>query len=160
MSHAASADSGAMEPNLTPLLDLVLQILMFFMVTVNFASEQGHEDVALPRSQTARPMPKSGEKDPIFLTLTITDKNTNEHRISGYVLGEGTLTGKPPPMTQATARNWILGQYEDLKRYGEVTNAVIIRAQAEADYGQVYQLLRACSDAGFRNLKVRAIINN
>ena len=150
MSHGASGGDGAMEPNLTPLLDLVLQILMFFMVTVNFASEQTQEDVALPVSQSARPLPKSGEKDPIFINL-VYHWEKKEHQV--------LITGKPP-MKQAEARNWILGQYEDLKRQGEVTNPVVIRAHRDSDYGQVYQLLRACSDAGFRNLKVRAIVNN
>jgi len=41
-----------------------------------------------------------------------------------------------------------------------MTNAVIIRASKDCDYGQVYQLLRSCADAGFRNLKVRAIVYN
>ena len=158
MSHGP-AGGEACEPNLTPLLDLVLQILMFFMVTVNFASEQGHEDVALPTSQTARPMPKKGEKEPIFLTLMV-NRDTNEHTVTGYILGDGSLTAKPPAMKQAEASAWIRKKHEDYSRYGEVTNAVIIRAHKDADYGQVYQLLRACADAGFRNLKVRAIVNN
>ena len=151
MSHAASADSGAMEPNLTPLLDLVLQILMFFMVTVNFASEQTQEDVALPNSQSARPLPKKGDKDPIFINLVYRQGEKNEHQV--------LITGKAP-MDQLHARNWIQNQYDDLKRYGEVTSPVIIRAHRDADYGEVYKLLRACADAGFRNLKVRAIVNN
>jgi biopolymer transport protein ExbD len=129
------------------------------MVTVNFTSEQGHEEVKLPTSQTARPMPKKGEKDPIFLTLTV-NKNTNEHTVTGYILGEGSITGKPPAMKQAEASAWIRKQHQDLERYGEVTSAVIIRAAKDCDYGQVYQLLRSCADAGFRNLKVRAIVHN
>ncbi len=150
-ARAISADTTC-EPNLTPLLDLVLQILMFFMVTVNFTQEQNLGDVALPVSDSARPLQKKGDRDPIFLNL-IYDKEKHEHQIM--------ITGQRP-MQQAQARNWILGQFEDLKRHeadGKVANPVIIRAHKDADYAQVYQLLRACSDAGFRNLKVRAIVN-
>ena len=33
---SASAEGNETDPNLTPLLDVVLQLIMFFMITVNF----------------------------------------------------------------------------------------------------------------------------
>ena len=39
MSHGGADDNSA-DPNLTPLLDLVLQLLMFFIINVNFVAEQ------------------------------------------------------------------------------------------------------------------------
>ncbi len=147
--HGGGGESGGCEPNLTPLLDLVLQILMFFMVTINFATEQTHEDVSLPESQTARPLPKDGAKDPIFVNLRWNTKR-KEYEI--------LVTGRKE-MTQIDAKIWIRKQYEDLQRSGEVKNPVIIRADRSAEYAQVYQLLQSCSDAGFRNLKVRALVN-
>ncbi|MFN6050729.1 MAG: ExbD/TolR family protein, partial [Planctomycetia bacterium] len=50
MSHGGSSDGGNMEPNLTPLLDVVLQLLMFFMMCVNFVTNQVSEDIILPES--------------------------------------------------------------------------------------------------------------
>ena len=35
---------GAPDPNLTPLLDLVLQLIMFFMITVNFIRVDQFDD--------------------------------------------------------------------------------------------------------------------
>jgi|SRR4051794_8925496 len=149
MSHGGSEDLQAPEPNLTPLLDLVLQILMFFMVTVNFATEQTQEDVALPESQTARPLPTQGAKDPLFVNMRLSEKTRKP-----VIL----VTGMPE-MGQADARRWIQKQYEDLSRFDkDVKNPVIIRADKAADYSEVFQLLQSCSDAGFRNLKVRAMI--
>ena len=54
MGRTVHAESVC-EPNLTPLLDLVLQILIFFMVTVNFAQDQQQvsANVKLPDSETA-----------------------------------------------------------------------------------------------------------
>ena len=40
MSHGGSDSGVSAEPNMTPLLDLVLQLLMFFIINVNFVSEQ------------------------------------------------------------------------------------------------------------------------
>src|SRR5438270_9862169 len=68
MSHGVAGAAPAMEPNLTPLLDMVLQLLMFFMMCVNFVTEQVSEDVKLPVSQSARPMDKT-ESDVLFLNL-------------------------------------------------------------------------------------------
>jgi len=33
---SASAEGSETDPNLTPLLDVVLQLIMFFLLTVNF----------------------------------------------------------------------------------------------------------------------------
>ena len=149
MSHAAKSESTC-EPNLTPLLDLVLQILMFFMVTIRASAEQTPGDIALPTSQAAHALSRKPDKDPIFINLDYIP-DTAEHKV---------LLPRKPAMSIAEARSEIQKTYEDLKRYGEVTNPVVIRAHRDADYAKVYQLLRACSDAGFRNLKVRAIVNN
>src|SRR5438874_1788019 len=56
------------EPNLVPLLDLVFQLIMFFMVCVNFVSQQVNEDIKLPVAQSARPMDKT-EVDVLFLNV-------------------------------------------------------------------------------------------
>src|SRR5438270_12057412 len=66
---AASASSDDLEVNLTPLLDLVLQLIMFFMITVNFvAADQFDESVALPVAQSAARIEATAEKW-IFLNL-------------------------------------------------------------------------------------------
>ena len=62
MSHGGGGEGHVAEPNLTPLLDVVLQLLMFFMMCVNFVNEQVNEDIKLPRSQAVKPMDK-GEAD-------------------------------------------------------------------------------------------------
>src|SRR5438552_7349756 len=57
MAHSphTSASSDA-EPNLVPLLDLVLQLVMFFMVCANFVMEQINESIQLPKAEAARPL--------------------------------------------------------------------------------------------------------
>src|SRR5258708_32267119 len=65
MSHGGGSEDN-LDPDLTPLLDLVLQLLMFFIINVNFVSDQVNPDVKLPQSESARPMDKPGEAD-IFL---------------------------------------------------------------------------------------------
>ncbi len=66
MSHGPAADEN-LEPNLVPLLDLVLQMLMFFMITVNFAQGVTNTGESLPYSETIAPV--DTEDDPIFLSV-------------------------------------------------------------------------------------------
>src|SRR5947209_10096751 len=56
-------------PNLVPLLDLVFQLIMFFMITVNFVRvDQLNEDIFLPIAQAATPLDEAAE-DWVFLNL-------------------------------------------------------------------------------------------
>src|SRR5438128_1518495 len=68
MSHGPSSEGSVAEPNLTPLLDVVLQLLMFFMMCVNFVNDQVKEDVKLPETQSAVPMDKT-DTDVLFLNI-------------------------------------------------------------------------------------------
>ena len=50
---AAASTSERMEPDLTPLLDVVMQLIMFFMMCINFVNEQVNANVLLPTSTSA-----------------------------------------------------------------------------------------------------------
>ena len=67
MSHGSASDE-TIEPNLTPLLDLVLQLLMFFMITVNFTQGVTNTGETLPHSETVAPLDPEGN-DPIILSV-------------------------------------------------------------------------------------------
>src|SRR5947209_8873360 len=57
------------EPNLTPLLDVVLQLIMFFMITINFVNtDHINADIKLPEAQSAVPLDKTAENW-IFMNL-------------------------------------------------------------------------------------------
>ena len=85
MSHGAAADLAHAEPNLTPLLDVVLQLLMFFMMCVNFVSEQVTEDIRLPQSQAVKPMDKA-DTDVLFINLKPFDQKDFQDRMPADVL--------------------------------------------------------------------------
>lgn len=149
MSHGPAEESS--EPNLTPLLDMVLQLVMFFMMVANFSMEQVNEDIKLPSMQSARPMDKVN-KDVMYLNL-------NQH-------GQMVITGQEIPLTTVPQMEFYLHQQvkdyrEAAKLRGEdgteLKTLVIIRAHRDSDYGQVYNLLRLCKNVGYRNLQLRAL---
>jgi len=160
MSHSAKSDESTCEPNLTALLDLILQILMFFMITTQLSAERARGGVDLPDSDTAQPLPPGGRREEDLFIGLIVNKKTKDHAIlfPGRSKPVPDRPGRKepfPPMKQDDARLWIKNFYE---LYKDPNHPVIIRADSRADYAEVFKLLRACADAGFRNIKVRAWI--
>src|SRR6185437_882999 len=61
ISMSASTTLDKAEPNLTPLLDVVFQLITFFMLVINFSNENYDARVRLPVAGSARPI-EEGEK--------------------------------------------------------------------------------------------------
>jgi biopolymer transport protein ExbD len=83
------------EPNLVPLLDLVLQMVMFFMACTNFAKENISEAVKLPLSQSAKPIEDEDLKnnEPIYVNV----EENGDMRVRTFIDENGTKwypTGK------------------------------------------------------------------
>lgn len=147
MSHAPSEGSSC-EPNLIPLLDLVLQLIMFFMITVNFVNtDHINAEILLPEAQTAVPLDQPDEKL-IFMNLN----------------KDGQLVGT---LSHLKTRQRVLEflrdekEFEDRKakqagkKEGRLT--VVVRAHKEARYRDVWSLLHTCTEAGIKKWQLRLI---
>jgi biopolymer transport protein ExbD len=149
---AASADGGnETDPNLTPLLDVVLQLIMFFMITVNFVRvDQFDDSIQLPMASQAIPMDKSAE-DWIFLNLD----------------GSGKLVGALQGLTLDTPEKLkvhLMREKESLERAakykginGEIKIVIILRADKNCKYGEVWSVLNSCQRAGFKYWQLRVM---
>lgn len=147
---SASVNSSEMDINLTPLLDLVLQLVMFFMITVNFVRvDQINEDIALPIAQSAALLDQSAE-DYVFLNLN------KEGKLVG--------TGVESLDTPEKIKNHLNREKEILERVarakgkvGEVKIIVVLRAHRDASYGSVWQVLHQCQTAGYKKWQLRVL---
>lgn len=147
-----SGSSDKMEINLVPLLDLVMQLLMFFMMCVNFVNEQLNESIKLPIAQSARPMDKT-ESDVLFLNVN----SDGKLEVAGR--------GKDKALTfPSEVKYYLETQFRDAERNArdkdrsaQVKTAVIIRADSRVDYKLVYELMRLCKTVGYTKLQLRAI---
>jgi biopolymer transport protein ExbD len=148
--HGPTGDGGIKaEPNLVPLLDLVFQLIMFFMICVNFVSAQSDQDIKLPESQSARALDKSVEA----LTLNLTKE------------GEVKVFGEKNPFSIPTGVKYYLRREFDNARTAarargekgeKVDTVIIIRPDKEASYDKIYELLSVCKEIGFHKLQLRA----
>jgi biopolymer transport protein ExbD len=151
MSHGSSGGGAATEPNLTPLLDMVLQLVMFFVMVANFSMEQANADVKLPDAMSGKPTEKT---DAEVLYLNLNDK------------GEILIVGHEP-LGATEIYGYLKDQYteaaelaRDRKKKGladsdQVSTVIIIRADKNTDFGPVYNVLRQAKAAGFKKWQLR-----
>jgi biopolymer transport protein ExbD len=148
---SASVESEGLDINLTPLLDLVLQLIMFFMITVNFVRvDQFADDITLPSASNAVPIDNSAE-DWIFLNLDANGKLVGT--MSTLVLD-----------TTAKLSIHLKRERESLERAarangktGEIKIWVILRADKNCKYGDVWAVLNACQRAGYKHWQLRVM---
>jgi biopolymer transport protein ExbD len=147
LARVIAAYGSKCEPNLTPLLDMVLQLLMFFILCANFATTQVNENIKLPVMQSARPADK---KDTELLFLNLRDDGTLE------------MLGQEPTKKPAAIRNYLRTYRDDtLRAQGtddirHLKTVIVLRADRETEYKDVFQLLHWCKEIGFRKYQIRA----
>jgi len=165
MAHGGGEDSA--EGDLTPLLDMVLQMLMFFIVNVNLATEQTNPDVKLPLSSSATPVskPLAGDvylnqrvrTDALLGTLSQADRQRLETAESIIF-----ISGKPP-MNMLEARAWLQTEATRARDAaggeGKPINVTIhFRPEGDLDFNELMKLMNAVKVAGFTKIKMHAII--
>jgi len=145
--HSTRADISA-EPNLVPLLDLVLQLIMFFMMCANFVMEENDQTIKLPISQMAKPLPEIGSD---VVHLSIDDE------------GAVRVVGRKAMTRDDEVQVFLREVVESNKRLmaqrnetGEVKTLVIIRAARDCSFFKIYGVMRRCQEAGLRRLQLRA----
>jgi len=148
---AASVDSEGVDVNLTPLLDLVLQLIMFFLITVNFVHvDQFDDSIQLPLASQAVPLDNAAQ-DWVFLNMN----------------GSGQLVGTLSTFVLDTPEKLkvhLMREKESLERTarargkaGEVKIVVILRADKNCKYSDVWTVLNSCQRAGFKHWQLRVM---
>lgn len=128
--------------NLTPLLDLVLQLIMFFMITVNFvAADQFDETIKLPIAKNAS-LRDPGAEQFIFLNLNP----------QGELIGALSNAALDTP---GKLRIYLMDEKRHLERVAfnrGINNpkvVVVLRADQNVRYAKVWEVLDSCKQAGF-----------
>jgi biopolymer transport protein ExbD len=118
--------------SLTPLIDVVFLLLVFFLVATKFAEQDRELDVQLPSASEAQPLVAK----PKDIELSIDETGS-------YYLGAGrkmTLPEVEAALSSAAVNN-------------PLSQTVVIRAHQGCRWNDVARAMNACYRAGLRDVK-------
>lgn len=153
MSASESQDLRA-EPNLTPLLDVVFQLITFFMLVINFSNDNHDQRVRLPIAGSARPIddPSKAAEDRLVLNI---DKQ-------GQLLFNGKNFSTSEAVEQIKFQASLIrfnARAAGLK-FDSTTGLptrVVIRADKELPFSTLYTFMTACQNNGFQKFDLKAM---
>jgi biopolymer transport protein ExbD len=145
------------DPNLTPLLDIVFQLITFFMLVINFSTENYDQRVRLPVAGSARPIEEA--------------KQVSEDRLVLNVDREGHLliSGQAQPLHKAI--DTIKHQAEltrislkvakiKVDATGSLPTTIILRADKDTNFSSLLDVIKACQSQGFRKFALKAMTSS
>jgi len=144
---SASSGEGA-EPNLTPILDMVFQLITFFMLVINFKGATMDLSLKLPVLGSARPLEYNGTKEPIMLNI-----NT-EGRVQAY---RETIDGDKFIVREARILKQEMKSAGIALKDGELPVPIIIRADKKVPFSTLNHVIKACQEQGFRQFSLNAM---
>lgn len=137
---------------MTPMIDIVFQLIAFFMIVTNFEQTQADERVKLPADELARP-PVVPREQELYVNIGFErDADGNIVDPTPYVFSkEGAMT---PQAYSAELR--MEARVAEAKNIDPKTITVVIRADAETPAGIVQQIIKLAQEHGFEKFALKA----
>lgn len=143
----SQSSEGTAEPDLTPLLDMVFQLITFFMLVINFKGAALDQSLQLPVLGSARPLEWKGDYEPLMLNVD------NEGRVKVF----GAVV---------SAEKFIADEAADLKKKlrasgesnpKELPVPVVLRADKGTRFHLVNHVIKLCQDNGYVQFSLSAM---
>jgi len=134
-------DTKAAEGDMTSMIDMVFQLIIFFMVLINFSQDDQNQAIKLPSSELAKPA-ESPLENPIVLNLAF----------------NGNVYLGPETSTIAGLRPLLELEAKVLTSNGKSAKDanIIIRADGNTAGGMVQELIKKCQESGYEKFALRA----
>ncbi len=124
--------SALSQLSLTPLIDIVFLLLIFFLVATRFAEEERELDVLLPEASEAQPLTSKPRE--LFINI--------DHEGRYYVTGKIVSLAELQPLLHAAYVN------------NPGRASVVIRADRRCHWEHVVAAMNACNRARIRDYRV------
>jgi len=143
------SNSDGVDTNLTPMLDLVFQLITFFMLVTNFKGASMDLSLKLPVLGSARPLEWTGKHEPLMINLNSAGKIRSEGRDQDI-----------EPFVQREAR-FVKMQLKaagtEYKEGESLPVPVILRADKDVTFATLNKVIRACQDVGYLQFSLSAM---
>lgn len=137
------------EPNLTPMLDMVFQLITFFMLVISFKAASLDLSLKLPVVGSARPVETQGQQDLLILNLDKEGK-LNVYGVAKEI--ESYIAGEAQASLLAARRTNPKIQSGD-----ELPTTVVIRADKSIPFKLLNRVMKVCQAQGFRKFALMAM---
>jgi biopolymer transport protein ExbD len=147
MSHGSSDDGN---PDMTAMLDMVFQLITFFMLVINFKAASLDLDLKLPVVGSARPVDTGGAKELLVLNINSQGQlkifGQVKDNIENYIAGEAVAS-------RLAAKK----KDRDFKDGDDLPDKVVVRADRSTTFKMLNKVIKACQDNGYRNFAMKAV---
>lgn len=141
------------EPNLTPLLDVVFQLITFFMLVTKFSADNFDARVKLPVAGSARPVEgKQAAEDRLVLNI---DADGNL-LWSGETMDTERAIQELSTQAQLVRLNLKVAGKE-VKPGEPLPTIIVVRADRRTSFTHIYRLITACQANGFTKFNLKAM---
>lgn len=148
----ATKPAALVEVDMTPMIDIVFQLIAFFMVITNFEQTEADERVKLPRDTLAKPPEVKVEHELVLNVGFLRDQEGDKVDPEPYVFwaGEQIRVPKFAATFEQEARLY--------KNRGVDPShvTIMIRADRDLQTGLAQELMRMAQDSGFEKFGLRA----
>lgn len=130
-----------LEADLTPMIDMVFQLIAFFMVLINFTQTEANDEVMLPSSVLVKP-----QEEPLDFPIVV------------HVASDGRVIVGGDTYTAETLSNRFRSEIAVLNSRGDLTlndATVVIRAHRDVASGHVQEVIRVAQDLQLVNFALR-----
>ena len=143
---SAQSSEGA-DPDLTPILDMVFQLITFFMLVINFKGQSLDQSLQLPVLGSARPLEWHGDYEPLMLNVD------NEGRVK--VFGTVVMAEKFIADQAAELKNQLRTSGESAAK--ELPVPVVLRVDKGTRFHLVNNIIKLCQDNGYVQFSLSAM---
>ncbi|RLS59384.1 MAG: biopolymer transporter ExbD [Planctomycetota bacterium] len=137
------------EPNLTPILDMVFQLITFFMLVINFKGAALDLSLQLPVLGSARPLEYAGSMEPLLLNINV------QGQVKSY--GKSVEVDTFVPHEARLVRMHLKALGTPLGDADELPIPVIIRADKTTNFEHIIRIIRLCQAHGYRQIALSAM---
>jgi len=139
---------GDIKPNLVPMLDMVFQLITFFMLVINFKAAALDMSLKLPVVGSARPVETQGLTELLILNID----NQGNLNVYGVARNVESYIGGEAQASRLAAKRKGGGQDGD-----DLPTIVVIRADRSTPFRLLNRVIRACQDNGYRKFALKAM---
>ncbi len=145
------------ELQMTPMIDIVFQLLVFFIMTFNVVAQEGDFNIRMPAVGAPQEQLEEIEKQ----TLKVRMRANDAGELIELKLNEAVLSGGGNPFTNL--HNKILSKVQDAGGPDEAANLLEVEFECDYDlkYNNVIEAITAVSGSRYRDSdKIQRLIEN